>query len=103
MSGTAYSTAPYDTAVCRWCTNDFTRSKQQADRGQRFCGHRCAQFARAITLPDSHFVRMARLARQSYSRNKAARLAARLAGKTLEQCYRLGYKDGHASKRKDAA
>lgn len=88
-----YNTVPWDTANCAWCTKAFPRTKQQADRRMRYCGRRCASIAKTIVLPDSHFAKMARASRASWSRRRAERLAARLAGKTLEQAYAMGVKD----------
>lgn len=98
-----YNTVPWDVAICAWCTNPFERTKQQADRKQRYCGQQCAGYGIAVKLPDDHWSKMARAARASYSRNRAARLAKRLKGKTVEQAYRLGRRDLQDELRKATA
>lgn len=92
-----YDLAPFDTKVCAWCTNTWTRTKLQADRGTRYCSRKCAAFGRAVVMTDDDYRRMARLSHQSRVAGRLEGLAASVEGLTAEQAYLKGYRTGYSA------
>ena len=100
MSGRkAYEIAPFDTVPCAWCTNPFSRTKQQADRGTRYCCRKCASYGRALVIPDEHFRRMAKAAHRSRVASRLARLGEIVAGLSVQDAYLRGYRSGYSAGR----
>lgn len=92
-----YDIADYDVCLCAWCTNQFSRTKCQADRGVRYCCKRCAAFGRAVAISDAQFRRIAKASHKSRVAGRLAKLAGTVDGLTGVDAYLKGYRSGFAA------
>jgi hypothetical protein len=95
--GTRYETAEFDTRECAWCTNQFSRTKLQADNGKKYCSPVCAAHGRSVTIPDEHYRRMAHLAHRSRVAGRLRGLRAAVAGLSAVESYLKGYRSGYSA------
>ena len=92
-----YETVEWDVRLCAWCTNHFSRTKCQADRGVRYCCKRCAGFGRAVAISDAQYRQMNRTSQARRMAGRLARLAGTVDGLTQVDAYLKGYRSGFAA------